>query len=88
MKILIASINAPGHLNPLLAVADILRKHNHDVVVQGATPVRPIVEAAGLPFLPFLPEADVSVEQYLEEFPERQDKAWPRDDLLRHGTLF
>jgi len=74
MKILIASINAPGHLNPLLAVADILRKHNHEVVVQGATAVRPIVEAAGLPFLPFLPEADVNVEQYLAEFPERQDK--------------
>jgi UDP:flavonoid glycosyltransferase YjiC (YdhE family) len=75
MKILIASTNAPGHLIPLLAAADVLRKHNHEVVVQGATPVRPIVEAAGLPFLPFLPEADVSVEQYLEEFPERQDKA-------------
>jgi UDP:flavonoid glycosyltransferase YjiC (YdhE family) len=75
MKILIASINAPGHLNPLLAVAGILRKHNHEVLVHGATAVRPIVEAAGLPFLPFLPEADVSVEQYLAEFPERQDKA-------------
>jgi UDP:flavonoid glycosyltransferase YjiC (YdhE family) len=61
MKILIASTNAPGHLNPLLAVAVVLRKHNHEVVVQGATAVRPIVEAAGLPFHPFLPEADVSV---------------------------
>jgi UDP:flavonoid glycosyltransferase YjiC (YdhE family) len=74
MKMLIASINAPGHLNPLLAVADILRKHNHEVLVHGATAVKPIVEAAGMPFLPFLPEADVSVEQYLAEFPERQDK--------------
>src|SRR5258705_6403897 len=75
MKILIASINAPGHLNPLLAAADILRKQNHEVQVYGATAVKPIVEAAGFPFLPFLPEADVSVEQYLAEFPERQDKA-------------
>jgi UDP:flavonoid glycosyltransferase YjiC (YdhE family) len=74
MKILIASTNAPGHLNPLLAVADILRKHNHEVVVQAATVVRAMVEAAGLPFLPFLPEADVNVDQYLAEFPERQDK--------------
>ena len=54
MKILIASTNAPGHLNPLLAVADILKKHNHEVVVQAATVVRAMVEAAGLPFLPFL----------------------------------
>ena len=74
MKILIASINAPGHLNPLLSVADILRKHNHEVVVHGATAVKSIVEAAGLPFLPFLPEADLNIDQYLAEFPERQEK--------------
>src|SRR5258708_39110278 len=73
MKILIASTNAPGHLNPLLAVANILRKHNHEVVVQAATVVRAIVEAAGMPFLPFLSGADLNVEQYLAEFPERQD---------------
>lgn len=75
MKILIASTNAPGHLNPLLAVANILRKQNHEVVVQAATAVRAMVEAAGLPFLPFLPEADLNVEQYFAEFPERQDKS-------------
>jgi UDP:flavonoid glycosyltransferase YjiC (YdhE family) len=74
MKILIASTNAPGHLNPLLAVAHILRKRNHEVVVQAATVVRAMVEAAGLPFFPFLPEADLSGEQYFAEFPERQDK--------------
>jgi UDP:flavonoid glycosyltransferase YjiC (YdhE family) len=74
MKILIASTNAPGHLNPLLAVASILRKRNHEVVVQAATVVRAMVEAAGLPFLPFLPEADLNAEHYLAEFPERQDK--------------
>jgi len=44
MKILIASTNAPGHLKQLLAVADILRKHNHEVGVQAATVVRAIVE--------------------------------------------
>jgi UDP:flavonoid glycosyltransferase YjiC (YdhE family) len=75
MKILIASTNAPGHLIPLLAVADILRKRNHEVVVQAATVVKAMVEAAGLPFLPFLPEADLNVEQYFAEFPERQDKS-------------
>jgi UDP:flavonoid glycosyltransferase YjiC (YdhE family) len=75
MKILIASTNAPGHLNPLLGVASILRKRNHEVVVQAATAVREVVEAAGLPFLPFLREADLNVEQYFAEFPERQDKS-------------
>jgi UDP:flavonoid glycosyltransferase YjiC (YdhE family) len=54
MKILIASTAAPGHLNPLLSGGNILMKHNHEEVVQTATSLRPIVEAAGAPFVPFL----------------------------------
>ena len=52
MKVLIASTAAPGHLNPLLAVANILIKHNHEVVIQTAPELRSVVEAAGVPFTP------------------------------------
>ncbi|MBD2067797.1 glycosyltransferase family 1 protein [Leptolyngbya sp. FACHB-671] len=52
MKVLIASTAALGHLNPLLAVAKILIKHNHEVVVQTAPELRSMVEAAGVPFTP------------------------------------
>ncbi|MBD1895877.1 glycosyltransferase [Coleofasciculus sp. FACHB-129] len=62
MKVLIASTAGLGHLNPLLAVANILIKHNHDVVVQTAPKLRPMVEAAGVPFTPEPPETNSSTD--------------------------
>jgi UDP:flavonoid glycosyltransferase YjiC (YdhE family) len=75
MKFLIASSGIPGHLNPLLAVASILMKHNHEVAVQTSAELRPIVEAAGVPFISEIPEADTFVERFISEHPERATKA-------------
>lgn len=72
MKVLIASTSVPGHLNPLLSIANILMKHNHEVVVQTATSLKPMVEAAGVRFIPPTPEADSSVMDFLTEHPERE----------------
>lgn len=75
MKILIASVPAVGHLNPLLAVANILIKHNHEVVLQTAPELRSMVEAAGVPFIPEAPETN-SIPKIIAhlELPERQTK--------------
>ncbi|MEW5858148.1 MAG: glycosyltransferase [Cyanobacteriota bacterium] len=62
MKVLIASTDGLGHLNPLLAVANILIKHNHEVVVQTAPKLRSMVEAAGVPFTPEPPEINSSTD--------------------------
>ncbi|MBD2001676.1 MULTISPECIES: glycosyltransferase [Cyanophyceae] len=62
MKVLIASTAGLGHLNPLLAVANILIKHNHEVVVQTAPKLRSMVEAAGVPFTPEPPETNSSTD--------------------------
>jgi len=35
--------------------------------------MKPIVEAAGLPFIPLLPEADVGAPEYFAQYPERQE---------------
>jgi MGT family glycosyltransferase len=75
MKILIASTTSPGHLNPLLGIARILVKRGHKVLVQTGKAMKPIVEAAGLPFIPLLPEADMGAPEYLAKHPERQEKA-------------
>ena len=75
MKILIASINSPGHLNPLLAVAQILVKRGHEVLVQTGNSMTPLVEAAELPFIPVLPEADIGATEYFAKHPERQQEA-------------
>ena len=74
MKILIASINSPGHLNPLLGIARILVKHGHEVLVQTGKLMKPMVEAAGMPFIPSLPEADIGAPEYFAKYPERQQK--------------
>ena len=74
MKILIASINSPGHLNPLLGIAQILVKHGHEVLVQTGKLMKPMVEAAGMPFIPSLPEADIGAPEYFAKYPERQQK--------------
>jgi UDP:flavonoid glycosyltransferase YjiC (YdhE family) len=73
MKILIASIAVPGHLNPLLAAGNILKKHGHEVLVQTGSSLKSFVEAAGFSFISLLPEADIGPMQYLENHPERQD---------------
>jgi len=75
MKVLIASSAAPSHLNPLLAVANILMKHNHEVVVQTAPELRSMVEAVGVPFIPEAPETNSFTDlMALLELPERQAK--------------
>jgi MGT family glycosyltransferase len=75
MKILIASTAALGHLNPLLAVANILIKHNHEVVVQTASELRSIVEAVGVSFMPELPETNSFNDLIAHlKLPERQTK--------------
>ena len=74
MKILIASTTSPGHLNPLLSIARILVKRGHEVLVQTGKAMKPIVDAAGLPFIPLLPEADIGAPEYLAKYPERQEK--------------
>jgi UDP:flavonoid glycosyltransferase YjiC (YdhE family) len=82
MKIFIASIAVPGHLNPLLGIARTLIKHGHEVLVQTGKAMKPTVEAAGLPFTPLLPEADMGAAEYFEKYPERGNKK-PGLEMLR-----
>ena len=60
MKILIASIPAAGHLNPLLSIASLLVESGHEVAVQVNEDLRPAVEAAGHRFLSEIPNAQTS----------------------------
>lgn len=68
MKILLASVGVPGHLNPLLAAATILARH-HEVVVQTSDELRPVVDAAGLRFLPELPGSKTFSGTFIDESP-------------------
>lgn len=68
MKILLASVGVPGHLNPLLAAGTTLARH-HEVVVQTSDELRPVVEAAGLRFLPELPGSKTFGGTFIAENP-------------------
>lgn len=46
-------------------------KHGHDVAVQTGASLGQVVEASGIPFIPLLPEADISPARYFEKYPER-----------------
>jgi MGT family glycosyltransferase len=75
MKILIASIPAAGHLNPLLSIATLMVQYGHEVAVQVSEDLRPAVEAAGHRFLLEIPNAQTSAGYYFETYPERMQKA-------------
>jgi MGT family glycosyltransferase len=74
MKILIASLAAPGHLNPLLAIASLLVESGHEVAVQVSEDLRPAVEAAGHRFLSEIPNSQTSAGYYFDNYPERMRK--------------
>jgi hypothetical protein len=44
--------------------------------------MEPIVEAAGLPFIPLLAEADIGAPEYLAKYPERQEQT-PGMEMIR-----
>jgi UDP:flavonoid glycosyltransferase YjiC (YdhE family) len=75
MKILIASIPVPGHLNPLLSIASLLVESGHEVAVQVNEDLRPAVEAAGYRFLSEIPNAQTSAAYYLDNYPVRMQKS-------------
>ena len=75
MKILIASIPAPGHLNPLLSIASLLVESGQEVAVQVNEDLHPAVEAAGHRFLLEIPNAQTSPDYYIDNYPERMQKS-------------
>jgi MGT family glycosyltransferase len=75
MKILIASIPAAGHLNPLLSIASLLVESGHEVAVQVNEDMRPAVESASHRFLSEIPNAQTSGGYYFDTYPERMQKS-------------
>ncbi|MBB6146540.1 MGT family glycosyltransferase [Silvibacterium bohemicum] len=71
MKVLLASIPATGHFNPLLVVANILKKAGHETAFYTSTMFRDKVEAAGSRFFPMPHEADQGVQDTIAGFLKR-----------------
>jgi MGT family glycosyltransferase len=72
-SILFAVTPAPGHVNPLLAIACDLRDRGHSIIFNTAEVFREQVEAADLPFIPFRGFANFDYRNLDEHFPERKN---------------
>ena len=89
IKVLLASIPATGHFNPLLVVARILKKAGHEPVIYTSKLFRDKTEAAGIPFLPLPEEADQAVLDKIAYFSKRNRNAsGPEERLSIFKTVF
>lgn len=70
MKILFASTPATGHLNPMLAIANILIADGHEIAFLTGTAFRARVESCGARFFPLPPGADFDLRDILSVVPE------------------
>ena len=87
MKILIASMPATGHMNPMLAIARILMTEDHEVAIYTGSAFRARVEAAGAKFFCLPPEADFDLTDPFSRVPELKvlppGPAWHRVAMER-----
>lgn len=71
MKILFAATPAPGHLNPILAIARMARARGDEVLFVTTPHFAPLVEAIGARFVPLVADADFDYRIMDQLFPER-----------------
>jgi MGT family glycosyltransferase len=71
-RFLIAATAVPGHVFPLLTVAQHLVGRGHEVVVHTGSLFRERAGATGARFVAFRPEIDIDYRQLDERFPERR----------------
>jgi UDP:flavonoid glycosyltransferase YjiC (YdhE family) len=71
-RFLIAATAVPGHVLPLMAVAQHLVGRGHEVVVHTGSVFRQRAEATGARFVAFRPEIDIDYRQLDQRFPERR----------------
>ncbi|HEX3471930.1 MAG TPA: nucleotide disphospho-sugar-binding domain-containing protein [Silvibacterium sp.] len=82
MKVLLASIPATGHFNPLLVVARLLKKAGHEPAFYTSKLFRDKIEAAGIPFFPLPEEADQVVLDKIADFLKKNRYAPEIEDML------
>jgi MGT family glycosyltransferase len=83
-KILIAVTPLPGHVNPMLVVADFLSKRGHDVFFNTSELFRVRGEACGQHFLPLLGSANYDYRQLGQLIPELRIATSPADQTNRY----
>ena len=68
MKILLASIPAAGHFNPILVAARILKEAGHETAIYTSLVFRDKIERAEVRFFPLPEDADQGVRDFIGIF--------------------
>jgi len=83
MKILLASIPATGHFNPIFVAARILKDAGHETVIYTSVIFRDKMERAGIRFFPLPEDADQGVRDFLASFFEEHKVTPGPEDMVK-----
>jgi UDP:flavonoid glycosyltransferase YjiC (YdhE family) len=86
MKILLASIPATGHFNPVLVAARILKEAGHETAIYTSVVFRERIERAEVRFFPLPKEADQVVRDFIASFFEKHKVTPGPEELVKAYT--
>ena len=86
MKILLASIPATGHFNPILVAARILKEAGHETAIYTSVVFRDKIEKAGVRFFPLPEDADQGVRDFIASFLEKNKVTPGPEEMVRALT--
>ncbi len=86
MKILLASIPAAGHFNPILVAARILKEAGHETAIYTSLVFRDKIERAEVRFFPLPEDADQGVRDFIASFFEKHKVTPGREELVKAYT--
>jgi UDP:flavonoid glycosyltransferase YjiC (YdhE family) len=84
MKILLASIPATGHFNPILVAARILKEAGHETAIYTSVVFRDKIEKTGVRFFPLPEDADQDLRDFVSSFFE-EHKVTPAPEEMGRG---
>ena len=83
MKILLASIPATGHFNPILVAALILKEAGHETAIYTSLVFRDKIEKAEVRFFPLPEDADEGVRDFIASFFEKHKVTPGPEELVK-----
>jgi UDP:flavonoid glycosyltransferase YjiC (YdhE family) len=86
MKILLASIPATGHFNPILVAARILKEAGHETAIYTSVVFRDKIERAEIRFFPLPEDADQGVRDFIASFLEKHKVTPSPEELAKAYT--
>jgi UDP:flavonoid glycosyltransferase YjiC (YdhE family) len=86
MKILLASIPATGHFNPILVAARILKEAGHETAIYTSVVFRDTIERAGIRFIPLPEDADQGVRDFIASFLDKHKVTPGPEEMVKAFT--